>query len=58
MHRASELELNALDGDALDAIATTLDRVNSWDLAITGGAIYLTIGEQLFETSVRRVPIA
>ena len=55
VHRAAELELNALDADALDAIANTLDRVNKWDLAVTGGAIYLTIAERLFETTVRRV---
>jgi uncharacterized protein YaeQ len=57
VHRADELELFALDPEFLDAVAATLDRTNRWDLAITGGAMYLTIGEALHETSVRRIEI-
>src|SRR5262245_33174629 len=57
VHRAQDIELNAVAAEWLDAIAATLDRVNTWDLAITGGAIYLTIGGALFEGSVRRVAI-
>jgi len=52
-----EPELYALDAAWLDAVAATLDRTNRWDLAVTGGTLYLTIGEALFETSVRRLPI-
>lgn len=58
IHRAEAVELNALEAAFLDAVATTLDRVNRWDLAISGGQLYLTIGERLHESSVRRVPIA
>lgn len=54
-HRADAIELNALDGAFLDAAAAKLDRNNKWALAVTGGAIYLTIGETLLETSVRRI---
>ena len=57
VHRADELELITLDAAFLDAAAATLDRVNKWDLAVTGGSLYLTIGEKLFETTPRRVPI-
>ncbi len=57
VHRADELELYALDPAVLDAVATTLDRQNRWDLSVTGGALYLTVGERLFETEVARVPI-
>ena len=57
VHRAQDIELFAVSADWLDAIAATLDRVNTWDLAITGGAIYLTIAGALFEGSVRRVEI-
>lgn len=57
VHRGESIELHALDPAFLDAVAATLDRVNRWDLAVSGGAIYLTIGEALFETSVRRVGI-
>jgi uncharacterized protein YaeQ len=60
VHRADELELYAVDGAALDTLAATLDRVNRWDLAVTGGALYVTVAgptERLVETSVRRVEI-
>jgi uncharacterized protein YaeQ len=50
-------ELFALDPAWLDAVAATLDRVNKWDLAVTGGQLYLTIGEKLFESSVARVAL-
>ena len=55
VHR--EPELFVLDPDWLDAVAATLDRTNRWDLAVTGGALYLTIGERLFETTVTRLTI-
>ena len=51
-------ELYALPAEWLDAVAATLDRTNKWDLAVTGGTLYLTIGEQLFEGSVQRLAIA
>jgi uncharacterized protein YaeQ len=57
VHRADELELNALDPAFLDAAAALLDRVNKWDLSVTGGSLYLTIGNKLLESTVRRVPI-
>ncbi|HEY3805568.1 MAG TPA: YaeQ family protein [Kofleriaceae bacterium] len=49
IHRADELEIVGLSADLLDAIAVTLDRMNRWDLSITGGSVYLTIGGRLFE---------
>ena len=54
VHRADALELNALDPAFLDGIASTLDRTNRWSLSISGGALYLTIGDKLHETAVRR----
>jgi uncharacterized protein YaeQ len=57
VHRADRIELCALDPAFLDAAAATLDRVNRWDLAVSGGTLYLTIGEALHESTVRRVPI-
>jgi uncharacterized protein YaeQ len=50
-------ELFALPAEWLDAVAATLDRTNHWDLAVAGGALYLTVGGQLFEGTVRRVPV-
>jgi uncharacterized protein YaeQ len=57
VHRAEHIELNALPAEWLDAVAATLDRVNTWELSVSGGALYLTIGGKLFEGSVERVPI-
>src|SRR5262245_18739047 len=57
VHKAESIELNALPQEFLDAVAGTLDRTNTWELAVSGGALYLTIGGRLFEASVARVPI-
>jgi uncharacterized protein YaeQ len=48
-------ELYALPAELLDAVAATLDRTNKWDLAVTGGTLYLTVGEKLFEGNVTRL---
>ncbi len=56
VHR--EPELYALAPELLDAIAATLDRTNKWDLAVTGGALYLTVNGQLFEGTVTRLAIS
>lgn len=58
VHRAEHIELHALDAAWLDAVAATLDRVNAWDLAVSGGSVYLTIAGELFETAPRRVMIS
>jgi len=57
VHKADTIELFALDPELLDAIAGTLDRVNRWDLAVTGGTLYLTIHDRTFETAVARVAV-
>lgn len=57
VHRAEAIELYGLAADWLDAIAATLDRVNAWQLSVSGGALYLSVGGQLFEGAVERVPV-
>jgi uncharacterized protein YaeQ len=44
-------EIYAISAEFLDKIAVTLDRVNRWDLAVTGGSVYLTIDGELYEVS-------
>ena len=45
-------------GERDGAGGVRLDYPNDrWDLAVTGGTLYLTIGEDLFESNVRRLPI-
>jgi uncharacterized protein YaeQ len=58
VHRRDELELKAVPAELLDAVAATLDRNNTWDLSVTGGALYLTIGGALFEGAVTPVPVS
>lgn len=56
-HRAEELAVFALDAAFLDRVATKLDRNNKWELSVSGGTLYLTIGGALFEGTVERIPM-
>ena len=56
-HRADELILRGLPADLLDVVAATLDRINRWDLSVTGGQLYLAIGTAQFEGAVTQVAI-
>jgi uncharacterized protein YaeQ len=55
VHRGDEIIVTALDPDVLDAVATTLDRINKWDLSVTGGTLYLTVGDIGFEMTPERL---
>jgi uncharacterized protein YaeQ len=57
VHRADKLVLRALPTELLDAVAATLDRINRWDLSVTGGQLYLAIGAAQFEGAVTPVAI-
>ena len=57
VYRADRIELIALDPGELDGIAATLDRMNGWELAVTGGTIYLSARGHAFELTPRRVTI-
>lgn len=52
VHRADQLVLRALPAELLDQVATTLDRINRWDLSVTGGVLYLAVGDRQFEGAV------
>jgi uncharacterized protein YaeQ len=54
--RADRLEIYALNAEFLDAIGRTLDRNNHWELSVSGGSLYVTIGGVLHEGAV--APIA
>lgn len=54
VHKADDIVVTALDADTLDRIASTLDRVNKWDLSVTGGTLYLTVGDVAFELTPER----
>ncbi len=55
--RADRLELYYIDPTFLDAAAALLDRNNQWNLAITGGTLYLTIGDTLCESTLQRLAV-
>ena len=55
VHRAADIALRALPAELLDAVAATLDRVNRWDLSVTGGVLYLAVGTAQFDGSVTPV---
>ena len=57
-HRAEELNVMALEGAFLDRVAAKLDRNNRWELSVSGGTLYLTIGNALFEGTVERMPMS
>ena len=57
IHRADHLVIRALPAELLDRVAATLDRNNTWDLSVTGGTLYLTIGGALFEGVVEPVAL-
>ncbi|HEY0481816.1 MAG TPA: YaeQ family protein [Kofleriaceae bacterium] len=57
VHRADELVLRALPPELLDGVAATLDRINRWDLSVTGGVLYLAVGATQFEGAVTPVAI-
>lgn len=54
-HRAEELAVHAIDPGFLDRVAAKLDRNNRWELSVSGGTLYLTIGTALFECPVERI---
>lgn len=57
VHKATTISLVELDPAFLDTVAATLDRTNHWDLAITGGTLYLSTGSTTHELTPRPVPV-
>lgn len=57
VHKKEELALHVLDPAFLDSVGATLDRVNRWELSVSGGALYLTIAGKLHESRVERLAI-
>ncbi len=48
VYRGDAIVIHELPQAFLDDIAKTVERTNRWDISVTGGVIYLTIGDQLF----------
>ncbi|MFT3692655.1 MAG: YaeQ family protein [Kofleriaceae bacterium] len=48
VHRGDEIAIHEIPQTFLDDVAKTVERTNRWDISVTGGVIYLTVGDQLF----------
>jgi uncharacterized protein YaeQ len=57
IHRASEIELYAPAPTLLRALAERVERAMSWELSISGGQLYVTIGKESFEGELTRYPV-
>ena len=56
IHRASELEIHAMDRELLAALVERLDRRLSFDLTVTERHLFLTLGAETLTGEVVRVP--
>lgn len=50
-HHYERWSVIELDPNFLDQIAKRTDKVNRWNLVVSGGALYLTIGMELLEAA-------
>jgi uncharacterized protein YaeQ len=55
IHRAAELEVYAFDLALLDGLGAVLDKLNRWAVAKSGGSLYVTVGNRLYEGAVTRL---
>ena len=53
IHRPESLELYRLDRALVVALVSRLERRMAFDLSVTGGMLYLTIGQELLSGEVR-----
>jgi uncharacterized protein YaeQ len=49
IHRADELELRVVDRAFLNALIAKLDRRMKWTMSVTGGQIYVAMGDDVIE---------
>jgi len=58
IHRAEALELYSLDRALIDRVAQALTRRMTFELSVSGGHLYLTLGDELLTGEVRRHALA
>jgi uncharacterized protein YaeQ len=54
IHRASELELYAIDRALLNALVAKLERRMAFAVSVTGGHVYVTLGTTVLDGAVER----
>jgi uncharacterized protein YaeQ len=57
IHRAQDIELVGMPPKLVEALEGQLDRRMSWDVAMTGGQLYVTSNGQTFEGTLTRQPL-
>jgi uncharacterized protein YaeQ len=56
LEKAENVSVTGIELSFLDRLAERLDRTVNWELTVSGGTLYLTLGREQFETSLQ--PIA
>ncbi len=49
IHRAGEVEIHAFDPKMIEAACQLLDRRTALEVSVTGGHLYLTVGNRSFD---------
>jgi uncharacterized protein YaeQ len=57
IHKAEKVEVHFMDRELLVALASHLDRRNTWTLSVTDGQLFMDVGGESFSGSVERVPL-
>lgn len=57
IHRAAEIELYRVDDQLLAGLTSRLERRMSFALSVTGGRLYITIGDDVLEGTAERQAI-
>jgi uncharacterized protein YaeQ len=55
VHRAEALEIYAFDRPQIAALARRLERRVQWDLSLSGGTLYASVGGETLEGEVRMI---
>ena len=55
VHRADELEIYAFDRLQIAGLARRLERRMRWDLSVTGGTLYASVGGETLEGELRTI---
>ena len=57
IHRAKDIELYVPALPLLRALAERVERAMSWELSLSGGQLYVTVGAESFEGALTRLPL-
>ena len=58
IHRAEQIEINAIDAELLTTLAARLERRMEFDLSVSEGVLYLSLGAETLTGSVEKLQLA